>query len=41
MRVTEVSAVVRYSAEAKGAWRSLEVGATASLTNSDETLESA
>jgi hypothetical protein len=41
MKVTEVSTVVRYSAEAKGAWRSIEVGATASLTNSDETLESA
>jgi hypothetical protein len=41
MKVTEVSAVVRYSAEARGAWRSIEVGATASLTNSDETLESA
>jgi hypothetical protein len=41
MKVTEVSAVVRYSAEAKGAWRSVEVGATATLTSSDETLESA
>jgi hypothetical protein len=39
MRVTEVSATVRYSAEAKGAWRSIEVGATATLTNNDETLE--
>jgi hypothetical protein len=39
MRVTEVSTVVRYSAEAKGAWRSIEVGATATLTASDETLE--
>jgi hypothetical protein len=41
MRVTEVSATVRYSAEAKGAWRSIEVGASATLTNSNETLESA
>jgi hypothetical protein len=40
MRVTEVSTVVRYSAEAKGAWRSIEVGATATLMASDETLES-
>ena len=41
MRVTEVSTVVRYSAEAKGAWRSIEVGATATLTANDETLEAA
>jgi hypothetical protein len=41
VRVTEVSAVVRYSAEAKGAWRSIEMGAATTLTNSDETLESA
>jgi hypothetical protein len=41
MQVTEVRTVVRYSAEAKGAWRSIEVGATATLTASDETLESA
>jgi hypothetical protein len=41
MRVTEISTVVRYSAEAKGAWRSIEVGATATLTASDETLETA
>jgi hypothetical protein len=40
MRVTEISATVRYSAEAKGAWRSIEVGATARLIASDETLES-
>jgi hypothetical protein len=26
MRITEVSAVVRYSAETKGAWRSIEPG---------------
>src|ERR671919_207642 len=38
MRVTEVSTVVRYSAEAKGAWRTIEVAATATLTNSNETL---
>jgi hypothetical protein len=41
VRITEVSAVVRYSAEAKGAWRSIEVGATATLTNSDESWEQA
>jgi hypothetical protein len=41
MKITEVSTVVRYSAEAKGAWRSIEVGATATLTASDETLEAA
>jgi hypothetical protein len=41
MQVTEVRTVVRYSSEAKGAWRSIEVGATATLTASDETLESA
>jgi hypothetical protein len=41
MQVTEVNAMVRYSAEAKGAWRSIEVGATATLTDPDESLESA
>jgi hypothetical protein len=41
MRVTEVGATVRYSAEAKGAWRSIEVSATATLSSIDETLESA
>jgi hypothetical protein len=40
MRVTEVHTTMRYSSEAKGAWRSIEVGATATLTSSDETLES-
>ena len=41
MRVTTVTATLRYSAEAKGAWRSLEVGAEAALTNSDESWETA
>jgi hypothetical protein len=41
MRVTEVTTTIRYSAEGKGAWRSIEVGATATLTASDETLETA
>jgi hypothetical protein len=36
MRVTTVTATLRYSAEAQGAWRSIEVGAEATLTNSDE-----
>ena len=39
MRVTEVTTTIRYSAEGKGAWRSIEVGATASLTAPGETLE--
>src|SRR5919106_769133 len=41
MKVTTVTATLRYSAEAKGAWRSIEVGAEATLTNSDETWETA
>jgi hypothetical protein len=41
MRVTTVTATLRYSAEAKGAWRSIEVGAEATLTTSDETWEQA
>jgi hypothetical protein len=41
MRVTEVSATVRYSSEAKGAWRSVELGAEATLNNSDESWEQA
>ena len=41
MKVDRVTATLRYSAEAKGAWRSVELGAEATLTNSDETLETA
>ena len=41
MKVTTVTATLRYSAEAKGAWRSIEVGAEATLTASDETWETA
>jgi hypothetical protein len=41
VKVTTVTATLRYSAEAKGAWRSIEVGAEATLTNSDETWETA
>ena len=41
MKVTKVSALLRYSAEAKGAWRSVELGAEASLTSSTEDWETA
>src|ERR671919_109468 len=41
MKVTTVTATLRYSAEAQGAWRSIEVGAEATLTNSDESWETA
>ena len=41
MRVTKVTANLRYSAEAKGAWRSIELGAEASLTSSNEDWEAA
>lgn len=41
MRVTKVTANLRYSAEAKGAWRSIELGAEASLTSSAEDWETA
>jgi hypothetical protein len=41
MRVTTVTATLRYSAEAKGAWRSIEVGAEATLTSGDESWETA
>ena len=41
MRVTKVTANLRYSAEAKGAWRSIELGAEASLTSSAEDWEAA
>ena len=36
MRVTIVKATLRYASEARGAWRSIEVGAEAALTNSEE-----
>ena len=39
MRVTKVSATLRYSTETQGAWRSIEMGAEASLTSSDEQWE--
>jgi hypothetical protein len=39
MRVTDVQALVKYSVEVKGAWVTVELGGTASLTNSEETLE--
>ena len=41
MRITTVSATLRYSAEAKRAWRSIEVGAEATLTSSDENWQTA
>jgi hypothetical protein len=41
MKVDRVTATLRYSAEAKGAWRSIEVGAEAALTNSDGSWEQA
>jgi hypothetical protein len=40
MQVTEVQALVKYSTEIKGSWVAIELGSTASLTTSDETLES-
>ena len=40
MRVTEVQALVKYSSEIKGSWVAIELGSTASLTDSNETLES-
>ena len=40
MRVTEVQALVKYSTEIRGSWVAVELGSTASLTTSDETLES-
>ena len=40
MQVTEVQALVKYSTEIKGSWVAIELGSTASLTSSDETLES-
>jgi hypothetical protein len=41
MKVNTVTATLRYSAEAKGAWRRIEVGAEATLTASDKTWEQA
>jgi hypothetical protein len=40
MRVTEVTVVAKYSLDTGHGWKAIEVGATATLTNSDETLES-
>jgi hypothetical protein len=40
MRINEVQAQVRYSSEVRGSWVTIELGSTASLTNSEETLES-
>src|ERR671919_198143 len=41
MKEPKETATLRYSAEAKGAWRTIEVGAEATLSNSDESWESA
>ena len=41
MKITEVQALVKYSTEVKGSWVAIELGGTAMLTNSEETLESA
>jgi hypothetical protein len=40
MRINEVQAQVRYSSEVRGSWVTIELGSTASLTSSEETLES-
>jgi hypothetical protein len=40
MRINEIQAQVRYSSEVRGSWVTIELGSTASLTNSEETLES-
>jgi hypothetical protein len=40
MQVTEVQALVKYATEVRGSWVTIELGSTASLTSSDETLES-
>ena len=40
MQVTEVQALVKYATEVRGSWVTIELGSTASLTTSDETLES-
>jgi hypothetical protein len=36
MKVTNVSATIRYSAEARGAWRSIELGAEATIAPSED-----
>jgi hypothetical protein len=41
MKVTEVTVTAKYSLDTGHGWKAIEVGATASLTNSEETLESA
>jgi hypothetical protein len=41
MRVTEVTVVAKYSLDTGHGWKAIEVGATATLTASDETLETA
>jgi hypothetical protein len=41
VKITEVQALVKYSTEVKGSWVAIELGGTAMLTNSEETLESA
>ena len=40
MKINEVQAQVRYSSEVRGSWVTIELGSIASLTNSEETLES-
>ena len=37
MRITKINTSLRYSAEAKSAWRSIEVGCEATLTASEAT----
>lgn len=41
MNVTKITATLRYSAEAKGAWRTIELGAEATLPDRDESWEHA
>src|ERR687891_676405 len=41
MKITEVTVVAKYSLDTGHGWKAIEVGATATLTSSDETLESA
>jgi hypothetical protein len=41
MRVTEVTVAAKYSLDTGHGWKAIEVGATATLTASDETLETA
>jgi hypothetical protein len=40
MKVTEVTVAAKYSLDTGKGWKSIEAGATAALTASDETLES-